>query len=102
MLHNFSMDRDYYILGLFLVMVKEIQERVARGQRLNPSEKMVAMMFMGKVFESFKRICARESIDSQSIFRHAQRDLLRVGRMGDTSFRHHLEDGRPKHHNKEL
>lgn len=96
-IHINSMDRDYYILGLFLAMMKEIQERVAHGQTLNPSEKMVAMMFMARVFQSFRRICARESIDSQSIFHHAQRDLLHVMHTGDTSSRHHLKDGTQYH-----
>ena len=98
-IHINIMDRDYYILGLFLAMMKEIQERFARGQRLNEAEKMVAMMFMARVFQSFKRICARESIDSQSIFHHAQQDLLRVMHTGDTNSQRHLGDGtqdRPK------
>ena len=102
MLHICSMDRDYYILGLFLVMIKEMQERFAKGQRLTDAEKMVAMMFMVRVFQSFKRICARESIDSQSIFHHAQQDLLRAAHTGDTSSRHHLTDGKPDRHDKEL
>lgn len=102
MLHIFSMDRDYYILSLFIVMIKEMQERFAKGQHLTDAEKMVAMMFMSRVFQSFKRICAHESIDSQSIFRHAQRDLLRAVHMGDTSSRRYLEDGKSDHHNKEL
>ena len=79
------MDRDYYILGLFIVMLKEIHQRTMNGQRLNPSEKMVAMMFMAKVIDSIKRICARESIDSRSILHHALRDLLHVAHTGDTS-----------------
>jgi len=102
MLRNFSMDRDYYILGLFIAMVKEMQERFSKGQRLTGAEKMVAMMFMARVFQSFKQICARESIDSQSIFHHAQRDLLRAVHTGDTNSLHHLEDGKPTRHNKEL
>ena len=96
------MERDYYILGLFVVMVKEMQERFARGQQLTGAEKMVAMMFMVRVFQSFKRICARESIDSRSIFHHAQRDLLRAVHTGDTSSQHHLEDGTPDHPKMEL
>jgi len=96
------MDRDYHILGLFLVMIKEIHERVAHGKTLNPSEKMVAIMFMAKVFQSFKRICARESIDSQSIFHHVQLDLLHVMQVNDTSSRRHLEDGISGHPKTEL
>lgn len=102
MLYIFSMYRDYYILGLFIVMVKEMQERFYKGQRLTGAEKMVAMMFMVKVFQSFKRICARESIDSQSIFHHGQRDLLHAVHTDDTNSPHHLEDGKPDHRNKEL
>ena len=79
-----------------------MHERFIKGQALTGAEKMVAMMFMSRVFQSFKRICAHESIDSQSIFRHAQRDLLHAVHMGDTSSRRYLEDGTPKHHNKEL
>ena len=96
------MSRDYYILALFLGMVQEIRERVARGQTLNPREKMVAMLFMVSVFDSFKRICARESIDSRSIFHHAQQDLLHGGRGDDTSSQHHLEAGTPEHHSGEF
>ena len=102
MLHIFSMDRDYYILSLFIAMIKEMQERFARGQSLTGAEKMVAMMFMARVFQSFKRICAHESIDSQSIFRHAQQDLLRVMHIGDTNSQRHLKGGTRDHRDKEL
>jgi len=100
--HISNMDRDYCILGLFIVMIKEIKERFSKGQQLTGAEKMVAMMFMARVFQSFKRICAHESIDSRSIFHHAQRDLLHAVHMGDTSSQNHLTDGKQDHPKTEL
>ncbi len=63
------MDRDEQILFLFIGMCQEIYERYKRGHTINQSEKIVAIMFMVRVLESYQRICKRNSINPQEIFR---------------------------------
>jgi len=62
------MDRDEQILFLFLGMCQEIYDRYRQGQTINQSEKIIAIMFMARVLESYRRICKRNSINSQEIF----------------------------------
>ncbi len=63
------MDRDEHILALFMVMCKEIYDRYKDGQVINKSEKIVAIMFMARVIESYDRICQKNSINSHEIFK---------------------------------
>ena len=62
------MDRDEQILFLFIVMCKEIYDRYKNGYTINQSEKLVALMFMTRVIESYHRICKKNSIDCKQIF----------------------------------
>ena len=75
MLLNFSMDRDEQILMLFIAMCKEMYDRYKRGQAINQSERIVAIMFMVRVIESYQRICKKNSINSQEIFQQILSNL---------------------------
>lgn len=69
------MDRDEQILYLFLVMCKEIYDRYKRGQTINESEKMVAILFMVRVLEAYGRVCAKNSLNSKEIFKQIFNNL---------------------------
>jgi len=75
LLLNFTMDRDEQILFLFLAMCQEIYDRYKQGQTINQSEKIVAIMFMARVLESYQRICKRSSVNSQEIFKQILSNL---------------------------
>jgi len=50
------MDRDLYVMSLFLIMTQEIINRFKQGIRLTYKEKVMCLMMVGRTYESWERL----------------------------------------------